>query len=376
MISRQHVPALVALVVAASGLVAAWHFWPGDTKEARASGTVIEFPQFHCRYSKPAAPWHDGAQAIAAALKACLVLERGQPRTWVALVVENINDRLPSDRELTETIMDRLGGYFYKESLESDDGGSVEMAGHSAHRLVFHGDVESVPMIGECAILTMGSNAYFLILWAPRANAEASARDYADLRGRLAIPDAGKGNKTDSRPKNRVFQALDAPVAITVDDPGWEKWEPANDYDPLAVLALVAHQRKAKSEKGPPPPIVATVLLLGLKPGAAVVALAEKRAIEYLEKQQKQVYPETQLDRQEEEKSLTTQAGQPLSLVSFKVRNGEHRHRNCLLGVANTKEAVWVVLCESDWSARNEWRSAFMQAIRGLRLQDEKREDR
>jgi hypothetical protein len=216
-------------------------------------------------------------------------------------------------------------------------------------------------------MLAEGGLAYWFLLWSPISQAQVSAKDYDDLRGRLVLLDQRSPVRAQPAPTSTIhLQGVSA--SLEARNPIWQQWEPPTDYDALAILALVARERRSHSaEKGPPPAVAATAVFLVLHPGEENKAAALKRAVNYLENQQKALYPETRIEALADSARDSPHAG-PLRLVSLRVRNGEHRERYVLLGLIPGKAHLVVVQCECAWGNRAEWQPHMEALLERLKI--------
>jgi hypothetical protein len=372
MVPRRYVPTIAALSVLVCSVIVAWFLIPRLIHEEPRIGSAFEFPNLNCRFRWPDAPWRAAGGSIQKALKAAITLQRDHPRTWMALAVVDYRDRNPAESEARDEIIARLRAYF-NEGLEWDDAADTQLAGRQARLIQFRGETGGERMSGECAMLTHRGLVYWLVVWAPVTNAEASAGEYDDLRGRLELLDRRNDWKPASGPE-RTYRLGQGAGTLAVRDALWEAWEPATDYDPSAVLALVGRERQKSSprESRGRPMVAASAIVLVLKPAGSDSTAAGKRAIDYLEKTQKTLYPETKIDKLSDLKAVAAEekaASPAVRLVPLKVRNGEHRHRYFLLGTMPGKDGIVVVQCECAWEKRQDWEAAFAGLIQGLRGQ-------
>jgi hypothetical protein len=368
MFGRRYGPALASLLVLLVGLAAAWWWLPRQMDEGPATRTMLDFPDLSCRFQKPDLPWHDAGGTVKSVLNARLVLERDQPRSWLALLVEDYQDEDPTDAVLHDTIVRRLGSYFSKENLESDEGPQTTMAGHAARQIVFRGEIDNHSMNGICAMFSERGLAYWLAMWVPAADGTVSEDQFAEMRRRLVLLDKRKDRKPAVDQK-RTLPIAGTPAVLEVVNRIWEQWEPASDFDEFATLALVARQRRKPSEnKGPALPVAASAIVLVLKPGEDKLPAAEMRVLDYLGKQQKKLYPETQLDKLAGPNLSADAAKENRKLIALKVRNGEHRHLYFLLAIVAGKDSLIAVQCECPWAAQATWEPLFLELAKGFQL--------
>ena len=82
----------------------------------------------------------------------------------------------------------RLGNYFNKENLESEQAADGTLAALPAQRLVFRGEVEKTSMSGECYSVTHRGLTYWLITWTPTSVASPPVtEELNDLRKRFSF---------------------------------------------------------------------------------------------------------------------------------------------------------------------------------------------
>jgi hypothetical protein len=372
---RRYSPLVAAFLACCVCLVAVWFFFNEEAEPETKRGPAVEFPALNCRFSVPGDPWHKSDRRILTALQAQLVLERPRPRTWLALIAQDYGKRTLSDAELRDEALRRLGGYFNGDNLEWEERPDVQLAGLPAHCFAFQGEVDNTALRGECSMLFADGRAYWLVLWFPGTRLAGSAREYADLRSRLTFLDQAEPDRAAPALK-RLLQLPGTTATLLVNDPDWQEWKPATDYDLQAILALVMReQRRSSKEKGPPPAVVASAVFLTLLPGEENADKASRRALDSLEKQQKTLYPDTKIERLAGD-ALDAARGGSLKLIPVKARNGENRVRYVLLGLLPGKSRVLLAQCECAWAERSRWEPQMKNLLFGLKTGDTKRDDK
>jgi hypothetical protein len=366
---RRYSPLVAALSAGCVCLVAGWFFFH-EEPETEAPERSVEFPALDCRFYLPGEPWHKSEPKITNALQAQLVYERPRPRIWLALLVQDYGKRTPSNAEVRDELIRRLHGYFNPDNLEWEERPDVPLAGLPAQCIAIQGEVDGMAMRGECSMLFAKGRAYCLALWSPLAR--INPKLYKELRGQLAFLDQGERVRPPPA-TDRLLQLPGTTVSLLVNDPDWQEWLPATDYDPQAVLALVIRPAKRPSkDKGPPPAVAVSAIFLILHPGEENIEKASRRAIDLLEKQQKADYPDTKLERTGDD-PLDRMRAPFIKMISIKVRNGENRVRFFLLGLLPGKSHVIVAQCECAWEEKRQWEEPMKLLLSGIMTEETKR---
>jgi hypothetical protein len=367
--------AVVGLVILAL-LAAAWRWLPALLREEQTlSGDLVTFPQFDCRYLKPEPPWETEDATIRHSLKALLVMQRTAPTSFLALLAKDYKNQAPTDAEVQAEALRRLGDYFNKDNLEWEEREPGQLAGQPAQRLVFRGETAGHSMSGECDLLIAGCRAYVFLAWAPADQVQTAAQEFPELLTRFSLLSKTKA-PAPRESATKSFGSPGLPYVVDDDSGLWDRWTPPTDFDPAAVLALVARDRdetgKVRSDRIAP----ATALILVLKPGHADLAAAVKAARGHLEAQQKELYPQTTFEPVGEESTgkvdhVGTEPGQILRLH---VQNAEKRQRFFQFGVVRRPEQTVVVQCECSWEQREAWQPRFDQLLGSLHPRDDHKE--
>jgi hypothetical protein len=345
----------------AAVLVWAWLGIRVDSDVSGPTGQMLEFPRFNCRYALPDSPWEAEQSGIKLSLKtAVVVMRRTSPDAWFALLVKEYKDRIPTDKEVRDEAVSRLGGYFKKENLEWERAGEGQLAGRPAQRLVFRGEVENQAMSGEGYYLLNQGLAYYFITWAPTEAIDKAQKEFSELRKRLAL--IGDRRDWTGKPATHTFHGRQAGYCLQDVDPLWQEWMPATDFDPRADLVLFG-QEPTESEESEVSRmrLAASVVVLVLEESHENLAAAVKAAQARLEDQQKALYPETALSPAEG--TAPQPSGQigtvPGQIVTLRVKNAEKRHRFFLLGVIQQPGLMLVIQCECAWEVRKAWQPRF-----------------
>jgi hypothetical protein len=347
--------------------LAGWHWFPSLMEEEVSGGETVVFREFHCRYVRPDQPWEVDLGPMKQSLKPVLLLamHRSKPTAWLALLARDYKDFVPPDKEVREEVIRRLGNYFQKDNLETEQREDGQLAGLRAQRLVFRGEVDDTAMSGECYILVHKGIAYWFVTWAPAREIEEAQGEFANLRRRFALVKDRK-DWTEKRPTRR-FHGTKAGYTLQGVETIWEEWTPATDYDRAADLALVGKQPPEEGGDRRHPKIMATVVVLLLKRAPGDVPAAMKAARDHLEAHEQELYPETTLEPLPEKASADRVGNVPGQMLPLHVKNGEKRQRYFLLAVVPQPEQVLVLECECAWHDRETWGPKFEQLLSTFR---------
>jgi hypothetical protein len=359
----------VVVVCLGTGLVVALRWLPSllpRETEAEPEGVRVRFAQFNCQYLKPGQPWSVEDGGIKRGLHAALVMQRREPRAWLALFVKDYKGRTPLDEEVREEAVRRLGGYFHPESLEQEARADGQLAGHRAQHLVFRGEADSQSMSGECYILFHQGVAYWVVTWAPASQIETAQQEFDGLRQRFSLVKDDRADWAEQRREPQSFSGRAVGYNLQDAEELWKEESETTGYGRDADLVLLARESPDRNSK-----ILATVVVEVLKQPAADLGEAAKEAARHLLVEKKAAYPETTLEAitNRKQAARTEKVGHATGrLIVMQVKNTEKRQRYVLLAVVRASTAVVVVQCECAWENRAVWEAKFGRLLATFRL--------
>src|SRR5262249_28757841 len=158
------------------------------------------------------------------------------------------------------------------------------------------------------------------------------------------------------------FEGSQVRGTLQDEDGLWSEWKPAKDYDPAADLALYVKEEGPSKDSAKAGQVVATVLLLLLKPEADLDA-AVRAARAHLQEQQKNLGLPTAIEPVVEKEAPAAPGNlvEKLKgrLVRLQVQLGETQQRFVAQGVVRQPERVLVLQCECDARYRADWEPRF-----------------
>ena len=158
---------------------------------------------------------------------------------WLAIAVKDYGTTRPRDAELVQQGIEKLEGHF-GESLElAAKTEPAEVAGVTAQRLTFKGQLGAVVSWGECTMFSHHGFAYWIFIGGP------SVEDIGRYAAELKKPETGIALETERKgwreqpAKTETFVATDGLVSLTAREGVWEKSTPANvDFETGTLLLL------------------------------------------------------------------------------------------------------------------------------------------
>jgi hypothetical protein len=348
---------LAVLGLGAYGLVALtnWH----RTGPGSLEGYRFDSDLFNCTYILPPEPWDHDHNAKRDMLANILAQSRSEPNVWMALAAHDYKTRNPRDAEVVDEAVAKLRNYF-GDTLEYDPPMPEKLADKPCQRLVFQGrDLNSVPMMGECFILTYGGIAYWFFTWAPAANLDEARDEFASLRERFYLGRDREG-WTETRPTPVPFQGESTNYVITDTEALWTRQIPATDYDSAADLALTARDRTKPLDVS----MEAQLLVVMLKPDGA--SRPEIQARKHYEAEEKKTYDQTTIEVLDEKEEKVGEL--PGHIARLLVRNTSARHRFAILAVAQQGDTIYAIRGECDWHRRSLWEIDFNRMIASFRM--------
>src|SRR5262249_4302630 len=129
----------------------------------------------------------EGVKYVQIGIKALLVLRREEPNSWMAVLAQDYKDRTPQDAELVEEGVRRLREFVKGFEDEVDKQKEAKLAGQQPLRMGFQGEVNRVPVAGECWTMGYKGFGYWFVAWAPAEDAEQLADEWEGLRKGLVL---------------------------------------------------------------------------------------------------------------------------------------------------------------------------------------------
>jgi serine/threonine protein kinase len=337
-----------------------------------ASDGPYEFPRQNVRLQVENPSWKEeaGIKHAQTGIKAVLVLRREEPNSWLALLAQDYKDRTPQDGELVDEGVRRLREFFDGFEYEvKDKQKESKLAGQRAVHMDFLGQVNELPMVGECWALGYKGFGYWVVTWAPAAEGEQVAADWEGLRKGFVLlkeRDGWNGPVVTEA----TLAGTKAGYTLTYVEGLWEKQKPG-DYDARAEAALLGHDQ---ADPGDTARTATALVLLLDKADDLKAAVAAARA--HLEKRQKSEYPETTIEEVQEKNPkeggpdrAPDEIGNVRGrLLRLHVSNGENRERFVYLAVVAQPEQVVAVQCDCAWRRRAYWETNFDQLLRKFAL--------
>jgi hypothetical protein len=329
----------------------------------RSSATpVFVVEQFNCQFAEPGPHWKRDDKAKVFGRASLVGMRRTDPNGWLVLAAQDHKTRTPRAAEVTDDVLRRLADVF--KNLEWNQMDDDCLAEQRAQHLIFQGDVNHVRMAGDCYVLVFKGISYWFTVWGPAESAEESREGFRELRKGFALLKERDG-WTEKRPAVVTFLGEKVPYSLRDTEGIWEKWNQSADADPAADLLLQAKdQIETKHDS------LARVLVLVLDKQPDLPS-AVKSARAHLESQQRQIYPNTNV-----EVVLSTAGAEdhpanvgevPGHMVKLHVKNTEGRERLVLLAVVNQPNKLLVIQCECDWKRRSR-EADFTQLLGTFRL--------
>ncbi len=288
--------------------------------------------------------------SLRSGLKAVLALQKTDADAWLAVGAKDFGTRKPRDAELVKEGKEHLENFF-GETLElAEKTDTTELAGQTAQRLEFKGQIKQVFWQGEC----------YLLMAAPTL--EEAQQELTDLqrdnRGFVLI-DERRGWR-EQPPTLDTFQGSKVPLALSAPEGVWEKKDPA-EVDENGVLLLYGRYLKEKDNR---------------KNSQVMVVAVEKQAKEalksaraYFEDKKKEENKDYQLEPISDKAEGTLTAGKwKIPYVELRVQLGTQPTRYFLVAALDNAGQTIAILCDSTWESRQIWRQDFLDLLRMFQL--------
>jgi len=342
-----------------SPLDSAWAFL--FSREGREPGQ--DYRKYNFRFRAPDSPWTPD-QDVKLGMKVEFAYRRTAPNRWLALVAKDYKDRSPRDSDLHDEIIPRLRAYF--KDMEYGTPRNLEFAGKPAKVLEFQGQVNSVPMNGECVMLSNQGIGYWLLTWSPLMDKDEALQDWPSLRERFSLLNERDGWSKDQR-KMAILQGEKASYTLRIAENIWEKQDPGGADQAAESYLLGSDPNEIKDASKT---ATAQVLLLPHQDSLKNAAGAVK---DYILKMQKEGgYPDTELtvmnDKDGNLDRKTDIGNREGQVIQFRVKNGETRQRYVLAAVIVLPDNVFAIVCECDWRRRDYWQQEFFTLLEKLQV--------
>jgi hypothetical protein len=341
------------------GTVVPWARELFQEEDKGPQGAVQVSKEFNYRFVFPERDWLDDP-AARTGLKANFALHRTEPSAWLAVAYKDFKTRNPRSGEAVEEGVGRLMEYFGPD-VEWEQQADQRLAGQSAQRLIFQGEVKGRLMRGDCTIVIYQGVAYWFIAWAPLGVWDQVQEEVQAVRGRFGLL-RERAAWAEKRPPAKVFFGKGASYQLRDSEGIWQQVSNATDVDEAADMLLQGRDRKETLDVDKMAQVV--VMILGRQndlPGAVAAARA------HLAKQQKKDYPESTFEVTSNaagpEDGPATIGSLPGHLVKLRVRNGETRHRFIVLAVVLQPQGVLAIQCECAWERRRFWERDFSELL-------------
>jgi hypothetical protein len=342
--------------------------WKSGDKSASAI-RPYDFPRHNFRLQPANRSWkeEEGIKRTQIDIRATLALRHEDPNSWMAVIAQDYKDRTPLDAELVDDGVRRLREFFKGFEYElKDRQKDLRLAGQHALRMDIQGEVNSTLMAGECWTFGYKGFAYWFVTWAPIDNAPQLGDEWESLRQGLSLLKEREG-WTGPIVREATLAGTKAAYTLTYVEGVWEK-QTAGDYDTRADAALLGHDQGDPKDTGKT--ATALVLLLDKADDLKAAATAARA---YLEKRQKDVYPDTTIEEVQDKNAKAERPPDEIGnvrgrLFRLHVSNGESRERLIHLAVVSAKDQVVAIQCECDWRRRGYWEVSFDQLLRKFHL--------
>jgi hypothetical protein len=325
---------------------------------------ALDFEQSNFRFRPPGSAWErdDGPRA---ALKAIVALRRPNPMTWLAIASRDYKIATPKDGELLQEAEQRLHAYF--SNVEWERKPDEELAQHRALRLVFTGEHEDVPTVGECYALGTRGFGYWFFTWTTaHGETRAAAATWSEVRRGFALG-RERENWQEKRAKLLAVSGKKANYSIRYAEGTWEVRAP-QDYDADGDVALFGQDRS----EGPDAGKAATVLVLVLPPQGDLAGAVDLATKHLQSRQPAKAKVETlaqkETDMQDRETHVGNAAGQ-IRKLSIQVPDSSYQ-RFVLLAVVQTANETLAIQCECAWERRSYWEPDFHQLVSTFELKN------
>jgi hypothetical protein len=349
---------LAILGVGATVGVIAWVRVLRHQAETDASKAPIKLD--YATFTIPDVPWRPD-DAPANSLHASIGLRREDGTAWMALSTKDYRDRNPRDAKLLEDAIVQLKRYF-GESVEWDLKEDDEVAGETARKLLFQGELNSNLYSGECCTVAHKGMGYWIFTWKAGSMDELERspglrNEFAELRKGLSFKER-PGWKGDRTTKAVELTGEKGDYTLTDVDGIWEKRK-AKDYDVAADLALVANDRESKDADKRAEVVVLRVPL----PEDGNLVEAARTRLEEIHKAEG--YEGVQVEPATKSKAPTPGriGAAPGTVLLLKVTDTKERQRLALLGIVKRPQEYLLIKCECDWRFRNLWEADFLQLL-------------
>jgi hypothetical protein len=355
--------AVLSLLVISAGLAVGGFYLIKVPLDARKKAEKqYESKDYNYSFRQPESPWKTD-EMIQRALKANVVVSRGDPPAHLAIIVKDIKSKPMREGEMIEEADQRLKGYFHGLQWERHD--DEEVAGHKALRIVFQGEVDEVPVSGECHMLSRQGFVYWIVAWMPAAEEDVAVQLVAQWR--KARAGFGFLNQregfTEKVPRQIAVSGTKLGYGLHYTEGLWER-RSASDYDANADLAFLGRDRDDPKDAAK----MATVLVLVLPPQADLkTAAAEARTYveQRLKADQKTMVIDVIKDKDGKAEDKDAKVGKAPGHILKLHANipGSPWEHFILLAVVERPDGVLALQCECPIERRTLWETDFNQLL-------------
>jgi hypothetical protein len=369
---------VLGLPIFCAGLVTVWIVWytPSQDDPIPDSPSAGNFV-FH----KPAAPWKEDT-SIERIMSLNYAMKKSGPDNNLALLFRDYKTRSPSEAELQEEALTRLRAYI-PAGLQTEPKPDKKTLGNQpALVLAFAGNnADSVPIAGECYMLTYRGYAYWFFTWGPEIESERLAPEWEQLRQSFVLGNNREGWKesgreTETARGTKIGYHLD-PVKVVWKKEALNKPEVREQYGDKADLVLIGTypgDRKAMVRSAYD--ATAQVVILDKVTDLMGAVDAAKAYLLEMEKDKREggfTYPNTTIDFVPD-KSIE-KVNEPIGsgkakghLLKLLVENDPNRKRYVVLRVVNHAQGVVVLCLECDYRRRDFWETEFTTLLETLQF--------
>lgn len=319
------------------------------------AANVVQSDLFNFNFSPPASPWSSNVLEARQGLQAN-ALAYAHPDTGMtfALAARDYKDRAPRERDLTAGLKSRLG--FFRNAA-SEPIADAKLLGKPATGYKFIGEVDAVPVTGECFAVGHQGVAYWWFQYGPSDGYEAAAKEVRKLRDGL-VPQ-GARDKWEEKSNVVVFRAERGGYTVSDPEGTWKETKQKPDViDPNGLVSIECVQKEAQGDRKPK----ADLLVLEIPAAGDPLKAAE----EYLRKQLDEDSAVDEMKRtvQVEDGPLPADAGTPdapvrrLTVTAEKDRDLALFYVISAVAGENGKAGVAIAKCKAK--ERGHWEAPMV----------------
>lgn len=351
---------VLALFVALSGwlLISTYAYLRKHGRTPEPTGGVLDFEKSNFRFRVPVSGWErdDGPRAP---LKSVFAMRRADPVSWLAIASRDYKHATPKDGELLQEAEQRLHAYF--AHLEWEQKADERLAGQRAVRLVFTGERDETPMVGECYALGTRGFGYWFFTWTPAGDAQtAAAQEWAELRQGFSLG-RERENWQEKIPKLVAIAGKNANYSLRYAESLWEARTP-REYDADADVALFGQDRSESPVAGKS----ATALALLLPPQGDLAGALDGAKKHLQSRQPMNARLEVLAEKTADAERVGHFSGR---IVKLRVEVPDNSYQRFVeLAVVQLAEQTLAVQCECAWDHRSYWEADFDRLINTLEV--------